>query len=353
VQLFLIFIGCYLCALLVTPVLISVLNRNRVYDHPGPRKVQSRPTPTAGGIGVAAVFFLFLWTLWWIDFLDIRRLTGPLAGLSAGGLILIGIGLWDDLRGSRPAVKLSFQVLAACILFYSGFRITILTNPFSDFIELRHLELPITILWFVLVINAVNLIDGLDGLAGGVVFISAYTMFLIQIAVGEAAVMSVLLINLILAGTLLGFLRYNFFPARVFLGDTGSMFLGMAIAGSAILQSTKGAATITLMVPLITLLVPLCDTGMAFFRRVSNRKNPFLPDQQHVHHRLMGLGLSPKQVVLLIYLLCIYLAVAAIVTMGLPKQIVLVFTLIMGLGFFLAFEVIGLFQRKRSNGEDR
>lgn len=341
-EFFLIFVGSYLLSAGVMPCAIVLLRKYKMLDFPGPRKIHSQPVATAGGLGIALSFYLVLWFLWWMDFLDVRKLTGPLTGITLGGLLLLGVGLYDDLRGSRPLVKLAFQVLAALILYDQGIRIVSLTNPLSNYIPLSHFDLPVTVFWLVLVMNAVNLIDGLDGLASGIVFISAYTLFLIQIIVGEAVVMSVILVNLILAGVLLGFIRHNFFPARVFLGDTGSMFLGMLIGASSILQSTKGAATITLMVPLITLMVPICDTGMAFLRRVGRGKNPFLADQQHIHHRMLNLGWTPKQVVLIMYLLCIYLSFVSFVTMLLPKQVVFLLTGVIALGFFVAFELMGI-----------
>lgn len=261
-----------------------------------------------------------------------QEVTRQTAGLLAGGSLIVLLGLIDDIKGVSPRIKLAGQVVAACAVLPFDLVVNFLTNPFSpnDYIALGLLSIPITVLWLVAVTNAVNLIDGLDGLAGGTTFIALLTLAAaVWIEVGREAGSSpgqteAICLALILAGAVFGFLRYNFYPARIFLGDSGSMFLGYSVAVLSIMGLAKGATFISIIIPVVILGIPLLDTVFAVVRRYCGHRPIFQPDKEHLHHRLMEIGLSHRQAVLCIYGVNIILGLSAIVlTLSTPKQAVI------------------------------
>ena len=205
-------------------------------------------------------------------------------------------------------------------------------------------------IWIVGITNAMNLIDGLDGLAAGVVVIAAVTLLVIAVRYGEAAV---LVTALLLAGTLLGFLPYNLPPARIFLGDTGSLFLGATIAAISLLHNRKGALTITLLLPVVLLAVPILDTTLAFFRRILGLRHPFRGDTEHLHHRLLRLGLAPTQALALFYSVSAVLGVTAFLLTFVPKQYTMVAVLVLALGVVAMLWALTRQERKASFGRER
>ena len=216
-------------ALFLTPVVISFARRTGALDAPDARKVHVRPIPRIGGIGIYAAFMVSVLVQMSISDFSPEIMTS-LWGLLAGGTIIVAIGIIDDYRDLPAKVKLLGQILAACVLVI-GFdvRIDVITDPLGDFIYLEYFAIPATIFWVVGLTNTVNLIDGLDGLAAGVSSIAAVTIFLVAM---EEGIPFVAMITAALAGAAIGFLYYNFNPARIFMGDTGSMFLGFMLAGS-------------------------------------------------------------------------------------------------------------------------
>jgi UDP-GlcNAc:undecaprenyl-phosphate GlcNAc-1-phosphate transferase len=272
-----------------------------------------RGVPRLGGVAIftssAAVLALLL--IW--DNQVSQRYTRdvPLAlGLagSAAGVFLLG--LYDDLRGSRPWQKLLVQIGAGIGLFAAGFRVELLTNPFtSSRIELGWLALPVTLLWLVAVSNAFNLIDGLDGLAAGVGVFSTLSLFFLSVAQGrsfEAAT------SVALAGALLGFLPHNFNPARIYLGDSGSLTIGLVLGALGIAGSQKGPVLVTMSIPLIIFGLPLLDVSVTTLRRFLSGHPIFSRDEEHLHHRLLKIGLGPRLAVLVLYALAGLFALASI-----------------------------------------
>lgn len=231
-------------------------------------------------------------------------------GILCGGTILVILGLIDDIRGINPYLKLSGQVIAASVTVAFGLTIEFITNPFGGLVFLGLFSIPITIMWIVGIINAVNLIDGMDGLAAGVSSISAMTLFIVAVITGE---WNSALIAIALMGSALGFLKYNFNPAKIFMGDTGSMFLGYMLATASIVGVLKSATTVALAVPILALGIPIYDTSSSILRRLKQGKHIFAPDNGHLHHRLMMNGLSQKNVVLTIYYANILLGVCALI----------------------------------------
>ncbi len=299
-------------ATILTPLVLRWARTRQLFDAPDARKVHIAPIPRLGGVAIVIAFFAPLTALLLVDTgmtMSLQRMGDQLVGLYVGGLLIAGIGLYDDLRGANAVQKLIVQVAVAAVMIHFGYRIDVVSNPFGGAIDLGVLSIPVTVLWFVGVMNAVNLIDGLDGLAGGIGFISISTL-LVLAAVNNNPI--AVLVCAALAGSLGGFLIYNFNPARIFMGDTGSLFLGFVLAGLSISTSMKGSTTVALAIPILILGLPILDTTMAIGRRIRARRPIFSADQDHIHHKLLRAGFSHRGAVLALYGLTLLLAASAI-----------------------------------------
>ncbi len=265
------------------------------------RGVHTRPIPRLGGVAIVVAFLLPLLGLVWL-WAPARDafLAHParLMGLVGGGLVVAALGVYDDVVGARASRKLAVQVSVALAMYATGFRIDEVTNPFGGSIALGWLGLPFTVLWITGVVNAMNLVDGLDGLAGGVAFFAAVTTLVVALVQGH---LLMVLSSAAMAGAVLGFLRYNFNPATVFMGDTGSMFLGFVLAVTAIRAHEKTTAAVAIAVPILALGVPIADTLLAMGRRAVRGAPIFSADRGHIHHRLLDRGLTQRQAVLVLY----------------------------------------------------
>ncbi len=291
-------------ALLLTPAVKSLARRIGALDKPDPRKVHTEPMPRLGGLAIYAGFCLAVVT-------TLGTQNRQLQGILVGGTLMLLLGAIDDFRPLRARVKFLGQILiAALVVIYFGVRIEWLTNPFRGMVYLGKLGIPLTILWIVAVVNTINLSDGLDGLAAGVSSIAAATLFLIAWKAGQ---LQVLVLTAALAGSTLGFLRYNFNPAKIFMGDSGSMSIGFILATIAVQGAMKSAATIAMAIPILALGLPIFDTSFAIVRRFLNGRPISEPDRGHLHHRLLEMGLSQRQAVMLMYLISVYLGFTAFV----------------------------------------
>ncbi len=264
----------------------------------------------------------------------------------------MGLGLFDDIRRLHYAPKAIIQLLAGLILVAVGFEIKVLSLPFSSqVLELGYFSIPFTILWIMGITNALNLIDGLDGLAAGVALIACGTIFSVAVLNGNA---QAALLCALLGGTILGFLRYNFHPASIFLGDSGSLFLGYCLSLISIEGAYKGAAVLSIMVPLLALGLPIIDTLLAMFRRffkglrlVSSTNSHYLllgmfkADRDHIHHRLLRLGLSQQRVVLMMYGLGVLLGLGAISTLFLKNRDIGFLMLAVGIATYGGIKKLG------------
>ncbi len=289
-------------SLACTPLVIRLARRVGAIDLPDQRKMHSSPMPRLGGL---AVYLAFVFVI-----LVTQQLTGEVLGLLVGSTLIVALGILDDTRGVTPKVKLLGQIVVALSVIPFGLQVEFVTNPVhSGVIALGWWGIPLTVFWLVAVTNAVNLIDGLDGLAAGIAAIAALTMSIISWTQGQTAAM---VISLILLASVLGFLPYNFHPARIFLGDTGSMFLGFTLAATAIIGLTKSATAVSVLIPIVILGIPLFDTAFAVFRRYRNRQPIFYPDKQHLHHRLLEAGLSHRWAVLTVYGVNLVLGASAV-----------------------------------------
>lgn len=326
-----------LLTLILTPIVRWLSETAGVLDHPGPRRIHRAAVPTLGGLAMVIATLAVAWLARALPgparLLDVR----PLLGLSVASVPLLGLGIVDDTRGTPPGLKLAVQVLAGVILVAFGYGVPLVTNPFGAPVAAGWWSGPIAVVWVVIVINAINLIDGLDGLASGVVLISSATLWWVGRGHYDFYVM---FIASLLIGTTAGFLVFNFPPARIFMGDTGSHFLGLVIAAASLLENRKATTTAALLFPLTALAVPLADSLFAFARRVRARRPPFSADREHVHHRLLALGLTPRAVLLALWCLCLASAVLSVVLEGLPHSLGLLLVAAVGLALLIAYRAI-------------
>lgn len=303
-------------AMIATPIITALAHQFGWYDMPvGGRKVHTRPIPRLGGIGVAAAFFAPLLALVIFPTATAHNLIVEpqmFQAFVAGAVAILVLGIYDDLKGASPKLKLLVQVGVAVGLWFVGYRIRVLGVPFLGPIRMGAFDLPVTVLWFVGVINAVNLIDGLDGLASGISLFAAAVLFGVGVADGTLPHMLPTLLMAALGGALVGFLFFNFNPAQIFLGDSGSMFLGFALSATSIWTQRKGATAVALLIPMLALAVPLLDTALSVVRRVSRGQSPFEADGEHIHHRLLALGLSHRNAVLTLYAVSATLGLGAL-----------------------------------------
>ena len=285
----------------LTPYIKKLAFKIGAVDKPDMRKVHKRIMPRLGGL---AIYIAFV-----IACLASMELTMDLVGILIGGTMITVLGVLDDVYQLPAKVKLLGQIAAACVLVLFDIRIEWVNNPLGGFFYLDMLSIPFTILWVISFTNVVNLIDGLDGLAAGVSAIASLTVILVAIQMGY---FHVALLTAALAGAIIGFIRYNFNPATIFMGDTGSMFLGYMLAAISIYGAVKTATTIALIVPAIALGLPILDTAFAIMRRYVNGKPIFQPDKGHLHHRLLDTGMSHKEVVLFMYGITAILCIGAV-----------------------------------------
>ncbi len=332
---------------LVTPRVRALAVKCGALDYPEPRKIHNGPMPRLGGL---AVYLAFVPAV-----LLFRELALQVWGLLAGATLVLLLGIVDDIRGLSPRVKLAGQVAASLAVIPFGVQVHFITNPLNgDMIMLGAFSIPLTVLWIVAVTNAVNLIDGLDGLAGGVSSIAALTMAAVAwtqwIMFGIDGLPEMIMLALTLVAAVTGFLRHNFYPAKIFLGDSGSMFLGFTLAVMAILSLTKSATAISVFIPLVILGVPLLDTFFAVIRRYHLHRPIFQPDREHLHHQLMAMGLNHRQTVLAIYGLSAFLGLSAVVLNLVSNHQALFMLVIIAVAVFYLADRVGVMGDARRAG---
>jgi UDP-N-acetylmuramyl pentapeptide phosphotransferase/UDP-N-acetylglucosamine-1-phosphate transferase len=301
------FLTCWL-----TPQVKNLAIRFGAVDRPDSRRVHKGVIPRLGGLAIFGAFMLAIvvthTSQWGIEFV----------GFLVGAVLIVGLGVADDIWQIPARWKLLGQIVAASAVVLTGSQVQWLTNPFGGYFYLKWLAVPFTILWIVSMINVVNLLDGLDGLAAGIVAIAALTVLIVSIL---QQIWLIAILMAALSGACLGFLIYNFNPAQIFMGDTGSMLLGYVMGAAAVMGAVKSATTLALVVPCIALGLPIMDTAFAIFRRKRAGQPVFKPDKGHLHHRLLAMGLSQKKAVLAMYFFSICLALGAIALSELPRLI--------------------------------
>jgi len=333
-------------AYLVTPLVIKLAYRVGAIDVPkDSRRVHTVPIPRLGGI---AIFIGFMATALTTFEMDTRMI-----GVLSGAVIIVIMGYFDDIKPLSAKVKLLVQLLAAGIAMYGGVKMNILTNPLSlisdtaaPVIPLGNWAYPLTVIWIVGVTNAINLIDGLDGLAAGVSTISALTLAVVASFTGDGYIA---IMAAALAGATIGFLPYNFNPAKIFMGDTGSLLLGYMLAVISVMGVLKSAAALSILVPIFAIGLPIFDTFMAIIRRGLSGKSFMEADKGHLHHKLLDIGLSQKQAVLTLYSISAVLGFGAIALVEATLKVAIVLVIAV---FFLAsmgVKYLGLAETKTSD----
>jgi UDP-GlcNAc:undecaprenyl-phosphate GlcNAc-1-phosphate transferase len=317
--------------LLLTPLIRRLAVAAGAIDQPGQRKVHQQPTPCWGGLGIFLGFAAALMVILPAVPLLSR---GQVHGLLAGGLVVLVVGMIDDWRGISPLAKLLGQVLAAVVAVSLGVRVHFITNPFGGILSLGYLSFPLTVAWLVAITNALNLVDGLDGLAAGIAAISAGTVAFVSFSQGVPLVG---ICSLLLAASALGFLPHNWHPAKIFMKDAGSMFLGFTLASLAAIGLTKLATAFSLILPILILGIPISDMLLAIIRRLMRGQHIFTADGEHIHHRLLDLGLNHSQTVLVIYGVSLLLGGSAVLlTFLTTNQGLVVLFLVCAIVLFLA-----------------
>lgn len=299
--------------LLLTPVARRIALKFGAVDRPSRRKIHKKIITRFGGLSIFLSFVAAVTLGIMISERFGMKLGGKelnsLLGIVYGGALITMIGLFDDVKGIPAIVKLTGQIIASAIAVYFGAQILSISLPLAKIVMLGALAPAISIIWMVAITNAMNLIDGLDGLASGITMIASATLFFVALKMGQAD--SAILLAA-LGGASLGFLRFNFFPATVFLGDSGSLFLGFMLAGASIIGVLKSTLVIALIIPVAVLGIPIYDTAAAIIRRAVAGRPIFEADRKHLHHRLLKAGFNQRQVVLIIYVACLVLSIAAL-----------------------------------------
>jgi len=269
------------------------------------RHIHLHPTPRLGGL---AIYLAFVLTLLCVPFLgnqvteNFHASLPKLIALLAPATLIFLFGIYDDFRGTGAPLKILFQIMAAAMVYAGGLRIENLSSPFGGLWELPlMLSFPLTALWIVLITNAFNLIDGIDGLAAGASVFALLSILVFSIAQGNPAIS---LLSVVLVGAVLGFLRYNFNPATIFLGDSGSLFLGFMAAALSLAGSQKGSTMVAIAIPLISFGLPVIEVGLSLARRFLGGRPLFRGDRGHIHHMLLQRGLTQRQAVILLYAVC-------------------------------------------------
>ncbi|MFN3478123.1 MAG: glycosyltransferase family 4 protein [bacterium] len=318
---FFVFFLSLIITLLITPKVIDFCRRYGIVDNPDERRIHKEPVPRLGGVAVIisvtfTVLILGILVLWFepeffrvkyfnYDFLQILGIIFSLFLISL-------VGLWDDTFGLSAKEKLLSQLLIGNVLYFTGSKISFLSGLpiLGGGVWSEVFSYLLTVFWVVGLINAINLIDGMDGVLSGVGCIIGFTLGVIAFIQGQTVLA---IFAFALSGSLLGFLKYNFNPAKIFLGDTGSLFIGTFMSIFSLLGYFKKVTVISLLVPVIIFALPIIDTAWAIVRRIMKKKNIFHPDKEHIHHKLLDFGLNQRQVAILLYFITVFLSFVAVI----------------------------------------
>jgi UDP-GlcNAc:undecaprenyl-phosphate/decaprenyl-phosphate GlcNAc-1-phosphate transferase len=306
----------FIVALLVAATLVPLVRRLAIrvgaVAHPGGRNVHRHVTPRLGGLAIFGGFVVGLSTALYFAspaiWQPLDAVTVRVVGVLVGGGAICAVGAVDDVRNIRARDKLALQTIVAVIAFSCGLRINAVHIPLVGDVDTAVLALPLTVIWFVAIMNTVNLIDGLDGLAAGIVLLATGPSFVVA-SLSEDAL--VLIVSAATAGATLGFLGHNYHPARIFMGDSGSYFLGYVVAATALLAPRGDSAAVPLFVSMTALAVPILDTACSIARRKFQGRSVFAPDRGHIHHALLDARYTPPRAVLILYLVSASLSLAA------------------------------------------
>ena len=328
--------AAFAVALAMTWPSIWLAHKLNIVDMPNARKVHTAPTPRVGGIAIYLGFVA--------GALLLGVYTRQVAAVLIAGSVVFLTGFIDDYKDISPKFKLAGQFVAALILVAAGFSIRFIYNPFTgSTVSLGIFGIPITVLWLVGVSNAVNLIDGMDGLAGGVSAIAAVATAIVCLSQGELVAAA---LAGILAASALGFLSWNFHPAKTFMGDCGALFMGFILGTLALMGLCKGATAISVFIPFLILGVPVFDTFCAIIRRLFLHKPIFEADKMHLHQVLLSLGLGQRQAVLTIYVFAMLMGLAAVLMAILTSAQAVMVLIVTTVATFAGAEILGTLRGK-------
>lgn len=339
------FITAFVVTFVLTPFVKKLAFKIGAIDVPkDERRMHKKPTALLGGLAIFGGFLISA-----LIFVPMDR---SFRGILLGSIIIIVLGIFDDIYALGAKFKFVVQIFAAVIPVLCGVKVDIIRVPhFIDaygYLDLGYFSIPLTILWIVGVTNALNLLDGLDGLACGVSSISSLTLLCIALLVGEP---NIAFATAALAGACFGFLPYNFNPAKLFMGDTGALFLGYMLSTLSVMGLFKGYAVISLAAPFLILGLPIFDTISAMLRRAKNHRPIMSPDRGHLHHRLVDAGLSQKQAVIVIYAMCAILCLVAVLLIW-TEAVSPMALLIVVIAFALFMTLVPSFTKLLQSGED-
>lgn len=330
------FLISFVISLALTPVVIKVGPKLGFLDIPKDnRRMHKRPMPIAGGIAIYIAATVAI-----LVFIPLNK---NILSLIIGSTIILISGLLDDKYSISPKAKIAFQLAAGLMIAISGSQIEFFTNIINtkEVVWLKYLSIPVTLFWICGITNTVNLIDGLDGLAAGVSLISAVSLMCIALKMNHVAVA---IIAAAVGGSCLGFLPYNFNPAKIFMGDTGALYLGFMLSYISIQGVMKYATTLMIFVPVLVLGVPVFDTAFAMIRRYISGKKIFDADKGHLHHRLLALGLTQRQTVLILYAISLIFGILANVISDFDPVIGIIISLLIIILIFLVGWISGMFK---------
>jgi UDP-GlcNAc:undecaprenyl-phosphate GlcNAc-1-phosphate transferase len=325
--------------LILTPVARRIALRVDMVDHPVNRSMHTEPKPYLGGLAIYMAFMITaLATGGWRD--------PKVVGLVITGGLMVGLGVVDDKVRLKARTKFLGQILIAALFVYGwGTQITFIWNPLSaSWLGFGWLSGPLSIIWIVAMVNVVNLVDGLDGLAAGISTIAALTLMLIALQQGMS---TPVILTAALAGAAIGFLRYNFNPAKIFMGDAGSMFLGFALAAISIQGVMKSALAVGVMVPVLALGLPILDTAFAIIRRLATGRSIGEADKDHLHHRLLRLGLSHRNTVLVMWAISAWMGLTAVGVVGLRYRYAILIVAVLAVVLLWGARRLGLLRVSR------
>lgn len=330
------FLISFVISLALTPVVIKVGPKLGFLDIPKDnRRMHKRPMPIAGGIAIYIAATVAI-----LVFIPLNK---NILSLIIGSTVILISGLLDDKYSISPKAKIAFQLAAGLMIALSGSQIEFFTNIINtkEVVWLKYLSIPVTLFWICGITNTVNLIDGLDGLAAGVSLISAVSLMCIAFKMNHVAVA---IIAAAVGGSCLGFLPYNFNPAKIFMGDTGALYLGFMLSYISIQGVMKYATTLMIFVPVLVLGVPVFDTAFAMIRRYISGKKIFDADKGHLHHRLLALGLTQRQTVLILYAISLIFGILANVISDFDPVIGIIISLLIIILIFLVGWISGMFK---------
>ncbi len=328
-----VFLLSFLVAYFMVPINCRLSKKFGIIDYPRERRIHQVPTPKSGGISLFIGLVVSQFVLVLFGFQEFNNL---FMGLICGGFFIIVLGLLDDIYNLRPWEKIVVEIIIVLFMIILGFKIRLITNPFGSSVNVGVFSIPLTIIWFLLIINSINLIDGLDGLATGIAAIVALIL----------GIASIVCCNIFIAyfafsifGSCLAFLKYNFHPAKIFLGDTGSLYLGFNIAAISVAGNIqfKGTTAMTMLIPIIVLFLPLIDTILAIIRRLKSSNGIFQADKNHLHHKMLDIGLPYKTVVFIGYFLTFLFGIISMGFLMVDKKFLVSLLFILGSIIFIIF----------------